>query len=141
MAVRVSTWKQRIENSLEEMDSHPPFDIQEYGARILDKLSLEESSSCVRSFSDLVAGQTKFDVARSFSSLLQLVNNRDVDLERNGNNGESMCYSAINPFHVRLLKNDKERGAMQFHLSRKRPKSATKRPAKDRDGRGKSPTI
>ncbi|MED6154520.1 Condensin-2 complex subunit H2, partial [Stylosanthes scabra] len=72
MAVRVSTWKQRIENSLEEEDSHPPFDIQEYGARILDKLSLEESSSCVRSFSDLVAGQTKFDVARSFSSLLQL---------------------------------------------------------------------
>ena len=55
---------------------HPPFDIQDYGERILDKfslLSLEASSSGVLSFSDLVKGQNKYDVARSFSSLLQLV--------------------------------------------------------------------
>ncbi|XP_015959667.1 condensin-2 complex subunit H2 [Arachis duranensis] len=140
LATRVSTWKQRIEHSLEEEDSRPPFDIHEYGARILDKLSLEESSSCVLSFSDLVEGQTKFDIARSFSSLLQLVNNRDVDLQRNVDNGKPVCYTAVNPFHVRLLKHDKEREGMQFRLSKKRPKSATKKPAKNKDGRGKSPT-
>jgi len=36
-------------------------------------LSLEASSSSVLTFSDLVKGQEKYDVARSFSSLLQLV--------------------------------------------------------------------
>ncbi|KAK7290374.1 hypothetical protein RIF29_04753 [Crotalaria pallida] len=142
MAARVSTWKQRIELHLEEQDSHPPFDIRDYGERILDKLSLEESNSDIRSFSDLVSGQEKYDVARSFSSLLQLVNNGEVNLERNGVDGESVCYTAVNPFHVRLLKNNKKREDAQFRLSKKRAKSPTKKPStkgdKNKNGTEKS---
>ncbi|XP_016470818.2 condensin-2 complex subunit H2-like [Nicotiana tabacum] len=122
LAARVSTWKQRIELNLEEQDSHPPFDIHEYGARILCKLSLEENGQSTKSFSDVVTGQEKHDIARTFSALLQLVNNGDVGLERGGIR-ESTCYTAANPFYVRLLKNDNGREKIQIRSSKKRAKS------------------
>ncbi|GMJ12239.1 hypersensitive to excess boron 2 [Hibiscus trionum] len=122
LASRVSSWKQKIEHNLEEQDSHPPFDIHEYGERILDKLSLESNKGDVMPFSDLVKGQEKHDVARSFSALLQLVNNGDVGLDRSGVHGEeSVCYTAVNPFHVRLLKHDKRR--VELRMPKKRVKS------------------
>ncbi|KAJ1407670.1 Condensin-2 complex subunit H2, C-terminal [Sesbania bispinosa] len=104
MAARVSTWKQRIEHNLEEQESHPPFDIRDYGVRILDKLSLEASSSGVLSFSDLVKEQEKYcpEVLLLFfncSTNFQ-VNNGEVDLERNGVGGEPVCYTAVNPFKL-----------------------------------------
>ncbi|KAK7392850.1 hypothetical protein VNO78_21300 [Psophocarpus tetragonolobus] len=134
MAARVSTWKQRIEHNLEEQESHPPFDIQDYGESILEnfsKLSLEaSSSSSVLSFSDLVKGQEKYDVARSFSSLLQLVNNGEVALLRNGVDGESVCFTSVNPFHVKLLKqHGKKKEDAMLRLSKKRAKSPTKKPS------------
>lgn len=57
------------------------------------------------------------------------VNNRDVDLERNGFEGGSVCYTTDNPFHVKLLENDKNRENKQPPLlSKKRQKSPTKKP-------------
>ncbi|XWS14109.1 hypothetical protein CRYUN_Cryun36dG0094900 [Craigia yunnanensis] len=131
LADRVSSWKQKIEHNLEEQDSHPPFDIHEYGERILDKLSLEDDNGNVMPFNDVVKGQEKHDVARTFSALLQLVNNGDVDLDRSGVHGESVCYSAVNPFHVQLLKHDKRRVETQLPMPKKRVKSPlSKEPTK-----------
>ncbi|KAE9594494.1 hypothetical protein Lal_00001364 [Lupinus albus] len=142
MAARVSTWKQRIEHHLEGQESHPPFDIRDYGERILDKLSVEESGNSVLPFSDLVSGQEKYDVARSFSSLLQLVNNGEVNLERNGVGREPVCYTSVNPFKVKLLKHNKKREDAQFRLSKKRTKSPKMKSAakgdKIKGGREKS---
>ncbi|KFK39021.1 hypothetical protein AALP_AA3G190200 [Arabis alpina] len=124
LAARVSTWKQKIEQNLEEQELHPPFDIQEYGERIINKLTVEESGN-VETFTDLMKGQVKHDVARAFSALLQLVNNGDVDLEKPGNSSnEPMCYTAVKPFSVRLL-NDRNRKTekREMHLPRKRAKS------------------
>ncbi|XP_073279681.1 condensin-2 complex subunit H2-like isoform X2 [Primulina huaijiensis] len=73
VASRVSTWKQRIEKNLEEQDARPQFDIHKYGERILDKLSAEQDQLNTLSFGDVVRGQEKHDVARTFSALLQLV--------------------------------------------------------------------
>ncbi|XP_011010877.1 PREDICTED: condensin-2 complex subunit H2-like [Populus euphratica] len=124
LAARVSSWKQKIEQNLEEQDSHPPFDIHAYGERIVDKLSLEtDSQKNVMAFTDVVKGQEKHDVARTFSALLQLVNNGEVDFDRSQANTESFCYTAINPFHVRLLGHKKEKEGRQFQLSKKRVKS------------------
>lgn len=123
LATRVSSWKQKIEQNLEEQDSHPPFDIHAYGERIVDKLSLEVDSKNVMAFTDVVKGQEKHDVARTFSALLQLVNNGEVDLERSQANGESFCYSAVNPFNVRLLGHKKDQEGRQFQMSKKRVKS------------------
>ncbi|GAB4843638.1 hypothetical protein Ancab_013603 [Ancistrocladus abbreviatus] len=120
LAIRVSTWKQRIEHNLEEEDSRSPFDIHEYGERVLDTLS---AGGNAMSFADVVVGQEKHDVARTFSALLQLVNDRKIDLDINGTSSESLCYTAVNPFHVRLLSHNNRGDNIQFRPSKKRPKS------------------
>lgn len=55
-----------------DQELHPPFDIREYGERILNKLTVEDSEH-VEAFTDLMKDQEKHDVARAFSALLQLV--------------------------------------------------------------------
>ncbi|XP_024027056.1 condensin-2 complex subunit H2 [Morus notabilis] len=127
LAARVTTWKQKVERNLEEQDSHPEFDIHKYGERILNKLSLEAEDTNVLSFADVVKGQEKYHVARSFSALLQLVNNGDVELERSGVDCQSLCYTTANPFHIRLLSHDKGREEACFRLSRKRVKSPARK--------------
>uniref|UniRef100_A0A5B6Z667 Condensin-2 complex subunit H2 n=1 Tax=Davidia involucrata TaxID=16924 RepID=A0A5B6Z667_DAVIN len=127
LAARVSTWKQRIEQNLEEQDSRPPFDIHAYGDRVLDKLSLEADSGNAMSFADVVRGQEKHDVARTFSALLQLVNNGSVDLERGGTAGKSTCYTAVDPFYLRLLSHDKKWEELQLRSSKKRAKSPVRK--------------
>ncbi|GFZ21781.1 hypothetical protein Acr_29g0009430 [Actinidia rufa] len=146
LAVRVSTWKQRIEENLEEQDSRPPFDIHEYGERVLEKLSVErDSGNITMSFAEVVRGQEKHNVARTFSSLLQLVNNGNIDLERGDTGSEPMCYTAVSPFYVRLLSRDKGREEVQLRSSNKRVMSqirkiCTKR-ERDKSGREKSPNV
>ncbi|XP_050220005.1 condensin-2 complex subunit H2 [Mercurialis annua] len=127
LATRVSSWKQKIEQNLEEQDSRPSFDIHAYGDRILEKLSLDAENDNVMSFADVVKGQEKHDIARTFSALLQLVNNGDVNLERSGVGGESVCYTAVNPFRIKLLKRNKRWNGVQIQLSRKRVKSPLRR--------------
>ncbi|XP_057539590.1 condensin-2 complex subunit H2 isoform X1 [Amaranthus tricolor] len=138
LAARVSSWKQRIEDDLEEEDSRPPFDIHAYGDCVLDKLSLADDEN-VLSFGDVVKGQEKHDVARTFSALLQLVNDRKVDLDRSGSTSDSFCYTATNPFHVWLLTNAKGPKKMQFQLSKKRRKSPIKK--SDKGHLKKAPSV
>uniref|UniRef100_A0A803LS76 Condensin-2 complex subunit H2 n=1 Tax=Chenopodium quinoa TaxID=63459 RepID=A0A803LS76_CHEQI len=126
LAARVSSWKQRTEHDLEEEDSRQPFDIHEYGEAVLDRISQSEDESVV-SFTDVVKGQKKHDIARTFSALLQLVNDRKVDLDRSTSTNDSFCYTAVNPFHVRLLSHAKGPKKMQFQMSKKRQKSPIKR--------------
>ncbi|XP_010930202.1 condensin-2 complex subunit H2 isoform X1 [Elaeis guineensis] len=127
LATRVSTWKQQIEHTLEEQDAHPPFDIQLYGERIMDKLFLEVDSGGTMPFTDIVMGQPKHDVARTFSALLQLVNDGNVDLERAPASNEFMCHTAANPFYVRLLCDDRRRKGMENRSARKRVKSPVRK--------------
>ncbi|CAA3030186.1 Hypothetical predicted protein [Olea europaea subsp. europaea] len=122
LATRVSTWKQRIEQNLEEQDARPTFDIHEYGDRVLDKLSMEGDEGKAMSFGDVVRGQEKHDVARTFSALLQLVNNGDVDLARGDKNDNFTCHTAANPFYVRLLRHERRKG-VKLRSSKKRAKS------------------
>ncbi|KAK6146186.1 hypothetical protein DH2020_020055 [Rehmannia glutinosa] len=134
LATRVSTWKQRIEQNLEEQDARPPFDIHKYGERVLDKLSMEgDGENDALSFGDVVKGQEKHDVARTFSALLQLVNNGDVDLVQSSQNITPTCHSGANPFYVRLLKNERKKGIL-LRSSKKRAKSPI---VKVKNGKGK----
>lgn len=60
------------------------------------------------------------------------MNNGDIDLDRNGVHEESVCYTAVNPFHVRLLKHDKRRVETKIRMPKKRGKSPLiKEPTKD----------
>ncbi|KAL6840724.1 hypothetical protein ACP4OV_029588 [Aristida adscensionis] len=100
---RVSTWKERIEQALEEQDRNPPFDIGLYGEQIIETLSSRTDNTGVASFSEIVSGRPKYEVARTFSALLQLVNGRSVDLDKGQATNELVCYTAENPFHVKLI--------------------------------------
>lgn len=59
------------------------------------------------------------------------MNNGDVGLERTGLCGESVCYTAENPFHVQILKQDKRSVETQLGIPKKRGKSPSrKKPTK-----------
>ena len=62
------------------------------------------------------------------------VNNGKFELDRNGAKGESVCYTAVNPFHVQILSQEKRR-EVQLGLSSKRVKSPTKQACKKGDNR------
>ncbi|XP_043708146.1 condensin-2 complex subunit H2-like isoform X2 [Telopea speciosissima] len=134
LAARVSSWKQRIEQNLEEQNSHAPFDIHDYGGRVMDKLSLEADGRDGMSFTDIVRGQEKHDVARTFSALLQLVNNGDVDLDRGDYGGEPECHTAENPFYVRVVGHDNRREEVELRSLKKRVRSPLKKVHVKRDG-------
>ncbi|CAD6223650.1 unnamed protein product [Miscanthus lutarioriparius] len=122
MDARVSTWKERIEEALEEQDKNPPFDIGSYGEQILDTLSSRTDNTGTASFSEIVSGRPKYEVARTFSALLQLVNGRSVDLDKGQAMNELVCYTAEDPFHVRLI-GPNRRPEMEARFARKRVKS------------------
>ncbi|CAL9073187.1 unnamed protein product [Musa textilis] len=130
MAARVSTWKQRVEQTLEEQETCPPFDIHLYGERILDKLLLEAESGDGIPFTNVVEGQSKHEVARIFSALLQLVNNGDVDLQTAPAKGELVCHTDLNPFYVKLTGNGSRRGEINDRSARKRLKSPVRKVCK-----------
>nr|CAD1819240.1 unnamed protein product [Ananas comosus var. bracteatus] len=129
LAARVSTWRQRIEHTLEEQESHPAFDIHLYGERILDKLSSEADDAGAMPFTNIVLGQSKYEVARTFSALLQLVNDGNVDLQRDSSSNELVCHTSTNPFSVTLINRDK-REETESRWARKRLKSPLKKVSK-----------
>jgi condensin-2 complex subunit H2 len=58
---------------MSSQDKNPPFDIGSYGEQILDTLSSSTDNMGIASFSEIVSGRPKYEVARTFSALLQLV--------------------------------------------------------------------
>ncbi|KAK3125159.1 hypothetical protein QOZ80_7BG0601080 [Eleusine coracana subsp. coracana] len=122
MDARVSTWKERIEVALEEQDKNPPFDIGSYGEQILDTLSSTTDNTGIASFGEIVSCRPKYEVARTFSALLQLVNGRSVDLDKGHVTNEVVCYTADNSFHVKLI-GPNRRPEMEARFAQKRVKS------------------
>lgn len=53
------------------------------------------------------------------------MNNGNVDIQRDGTSNDFQCYTAVNPFHVRLLSHDKKHEEVQLRSSKKRAKSPT----------------
>ncbi|XP_068663199.1 condensin-2 complex subunit H2 [Aristolochia californica] len=141
LAARVLTWKQGIEHAMEEQDSHPPFDIHEYGEQVLEKLSLGSDNSGIMSFVDVVCGQADYDVARTFSALLQLVNNRTVDIRKGESDGACVCYTAEHPFSLQLLSPGRRQGEVQMFSAKRRLKSPLKRSTLNKNAGEKVPTV
>jgi condensin-2 complex subunit H2 len=60
-------------HTMSSQDKNPPFDIGSYGEQILDTFSSSTDNMGIASFSEIVSGRPKYEVARTFSALLQLV--------------------------------------------------------------------
>ncbi|KAL1506492.1 hypothetical protein ABEB36_005848 [Hypothenemus hampei] len=75
MKARVADWQNYILPKLKQLDEND-FDIHEYGAKILNKVNVNES----KPFSDIVGGQSASEVVRYFVSGLQLANTMNVEI-------------------------------------------------------------
>ncbi|KAL3697621.1 hypothetical protein R1sor_011697 [Riccia sorocarpa] len=140
LASRVSKWKNKIEATLVDEDTRPPFDIHDYGDRLLDELatvaatSHDEDEETQESFTYLVRGQRREQVARSFSALLQLVNNGNVTIERGQLSSDSVCFTGDKPFVVKLLSAQNKHEGMFDNM-------VPARASKKTPGRNKTPRL
>lgn len=100
LAGRVVNWRERIVPVLEEEDARSPFDIHEYGDAILESLEgltlkergrdvvhnvTSDSPSSVFQFGDVIdqlGDVPSYDISRSFSALLQLINGGTVGINK-----------------------------------------------------------
>lgn len=102
LAGRVQTWKSRVDPAIAEQDAREQFDIHVYGDRVIGRLDDnvavtraiaasgddrasgdgEGDATVEMAFGDMVAGQEKWQVARMFASMLQLVNNGNIAVEQ-----------------------------------------------------------
>uniref|UniRef100_A0A061RLH2 Condensin-2 complex subunit H2 n=1 Tax=Tetraselmis sp. GSL018 TaxID=582737 RepID=A0A061RLH2_9CHLO len=97
LASRVSSWQSKIEPALEVQSQQGAFDIHEYGERILGNLDNAGSTSCQRvGFEAAVVGSARYEVSRTFSAMLQLVNNGNLKIHHSGNN--TVC-----PFELEIV--------------------------------------
>ena len=85
----MSTWRQRIDPVLSAEEDRSAFDIHDYGGIILERLTGDDPNNAEEAapaeqedgavpFQRVVACDNRFDVARMFAAMLQLVNNRCV---------------------------------------------------------------
>ncbi|KAK1380285.1 hypothetical protein POM88_027029 [Heracleum sosnowskyi] len=137
MAARVSLWKQKIKQDLEEHEARPAFDVNDHGKKVLQKLSESGDLENKVPFADVVLGEEKHDVARSFSAVLHLANNDNIDLQKSDTDDEEVMSAS--PFTVkflRLLKRQPE-PEVQFQSSKRRAVSQTNK-GESKDMRGSS---
>jgi len=106
LARRVNEWQNRLGPILQEQDNRAPFDIHQYGGKIINKLAstapprvqrsiaeqkikeidaaLRDSDVCL-SFAQVVAGKARHEVCRMFLASLQLANNGNLQLMHGSN--------------------------------------------------------
>ena len=104
LTTRVQTWKSRVDPSIAEQDAREQFDIHVYGSRVINRLAenleatkaiaapgddessasddVGDSTLVEMGFGDVVAGQEKWQVARMFASMLQLINNGNIEVHQ-----------------------------------------------------------
>jgi hypothetical protein len=98
LSSRIEEWSNRLAPRLLEQEARPPFDIHDYGTRLINKVQevgteedriaavSESSKTCsaeplsVANFADLFAGQPSYEVSRTFSSMLQLANMGNIKI-------------------------------------------------------------
>lgn len=105
----VARWHEMIRPKLEEVERRPPFHIQEYSDRIINRLS--ENSEHRINFDTLIVDQSPGEAARYFSAVLQLANTYNVDIETSENKTD---------IQLTLLNND----IIRHEISCETPKSS-----------------
>ncbi|KAJ5067122.1 condensin-2 complex subunit h2 [Anaeramoeba ignava] len=108
---RVADWQSKITPLLEEQNSRSNFDIHEYGNLILDKFESNLNGNGWKKESidshSIFTGLPKFDICRHFLSLLQLVNNENVQISQENQGFDFSSYDPVlendNSFQVKIL--------------------------------------
>lgn len=117
LATRVSAWRTKMAPVLEEEERRPEFDIHAYGDRVLSGLAALSVSAGGQpegqpagddgsvmeaqpvTFKEVVAGAevaAPCDVPRTFSSMLQLVNNGNLRIMKLGGSNQEFTVTLLN---------------------------------------------
>ncbi|KAK5617416.1 hypothetical protein CRENBAI_006471 [Crenichthys baileyi] len=75
---RVKDWEDKIQPQLVLQEERPPFDIHDYGGRIVRNLS---SVGCRRSFASIVGGLDNVEACKYLLASLQLANDYTVEID------------------------------------------------------------
>ncbi|KAM4711573.1 condensin-2 complex subunit H2 isoform 1-T2 [Anableps anableps] len=75
---RVKDWEDKIGPELVLQEERPPFDIHDYGERIVGELG---SVGCRRSFASIVRGLDNFEACKFLLASLQLANDYTVEID------------------------------------------------------------
>lgn len=97
---RIHEWEKKVIPILEEQDSHPEFDIDEYGFQMVhvveENLSRKQkkkgSNNDIISFEETVRGKPTWDIARYFLATLQLTNQGDISITKPTSPGENSSF-------------------------------------------------
>jgi len=110
---RVSEWTARLEPLLHEQDMRPEFDIHAYSDRALQRVAQKSSKGTPNAgntenesvntvhFSDVVQGESSYEVGRMFLACLQLANLGNLDF--------SQKKDSISDFDVNMLNSKSNR--------------------------------
>lgn len=79
MRKRVEDWHDKLRPILEDDENRSPFDVHEYGSRVLNCFKLIGEQ---KSFKDLFGGLVQEEVSRYFLSILMMVHNNIVNQYR-----------------------------------------------------------
>ncbi|ESN93233.1 hypothetical protein HELRODRAFT_186121 [Helobdella robusta] len=79
---KVMEWEDKILPCLLEQEQQKPFNVHEYEAEIINKLSSLSSSNGPVDFSKVVANENSEEICRYFMSALHLVNHGNLELEQ-----------------------------------------------------------
>ncbi|XP_077356137.1 condensin-2 complex subunit H2 isoform X2 [Festucalex cinctus] len=94
---RIEAWKDELRPKLLQQESRPPFDIHEYGNRIVSALG---SIGQRRSFASIVHGLDNFEATRLLLASLHLANDSTVDID-----SVEDVEERLDSFHLTLLSN------------------------------------
>ncbi|POM74400.1 Condensin-2 complex subunit H2 [Phytophthora palmivora] len=138
LSKKVSDWQEKLTPLLKQQDTHPPFDIHQYGREIIKRLEEEQESASLDkhskttkrdknkrarvdpvsegdegretvSFETLVGHKSQFEVCRLFLASLQLANNGNVALSHAHTTAE---HGKV-PFEMQLLSSANTYEALQ----------------------------
>uniref|UniRef100_T1JP48 Condensin-2 complex subunit H2 n=1 Tax=Strigamia maritima TaxID=126957 RepID=T1JP48_STRMM len=97
LAKRVQEWEERIVPILEHEEEMEPFDIHQYGSKVLNRFSFNNRKQTL-TFRKIVEKEEKREVARFFLASLQLANSYNVAISKQGE-----LESSINTMELTLL--------------------------------------
>lgn len=81
LSQRVQRWQETLRSELARQEDRPPFDIHDYGERVVAALS---GVGQRRSFSTIVSGLDNYEVCKFLLASLQLANDYTVEVDSDG---------------------------------------------------------
>ena len=122
LAMRVSTWRNKMAPVLEEEDQRPEFDIHAYSERILNGLSAigKSTPATPLQFKDVVSAaeaEHRYDVPRMFSSMLQLINNGNLGISKKQEDDFGITLLSAEGKHKRIAEYKAPSASMDTFIS------------------------